>query len=172
MQPRKPNSNIVLYSLAGYGRPEEIRGDRQCPTWVQSYCCNPRGFNQTNRWCNPLERERVTLTVHWFWKPCWQHRAQTSRENFGEFPKLGQSMWLAGKGEVIEPVDVGRHCRSEWLNGEDVQVDLPVPPCLQLCVLYWRSVLSRVSCTEHQSRRSVRRNTVTTTTQTWVRWRP
>ena len=31
MEPRKPNSNGVLYSLAGYGQPEEIRGDRQMP---------------------------------------------------------------------------------------------------------------------------------------------
>ena len=31
MQPRKTNSNAVM---ASYARPEEIRGDRQCPTWV------------------------------------------------------------------------------------------------------------------------------------------
>ena len=30
MQPRKPNSNAAMYSPAGYGRPEEIIGDRQC----------------------------------------------------------------------------------------------------------------------------------------------
>jgi len=44
--------------------------------------------------------------------------------------------------------------------------------CRQLCGLCWRCASWRGSYTENQSCHSVHRNTVTTATATWVRWRP
>ena len=45
MQPRKPNSNAVMYSLTGYGRPEEIIGDPSMPDLSANWLNNVLKLN-------------------------------------------------------------------------------------------------------------------------------